>query len=380
MFNLHPLFHGSFNVKGFNARIVLSPEDRNTLRNARDIIRSALRDGLPALIKANYPKFAKIPTPKFHTQGSWAYNTILSPAHPGQQSDMDDGCYLPLSFLKGAQPEIASKFFFAAVETVLKPVALAHGWTINPGGPKPTCTRVEINEWMHIDIPLYAIPDTEFEKLSMIFAEARQDAKKAMSLGDAWTLLPKDSLLLAHREEGWKPSDPRPMKDWLERQVMLKTEQLRRVIRYVKAWRDNYWKNGNAPSSILLMTAVDLALPTADARDDLALLKVAEKLPAILSGNVANPTAEELLSDKLDDDKIRNEVVMAVRLLHSALHEAIMRCDRPEDACRRLQQLFGTRFPTDLSAIEHVKAVAVVTAAAPRKIEREPVVGRSTSG
>jgi len=382
MLNLNPLFVGSLSKPGFHQKLAVPPEEREKLNEARRIIRSALREGLPALIKQDYPTLKKTPTPKFHTQGSCAYQTVIWPAHiPPQQVDMDDGCYMPLSFLKGAQPDIASKFFFGAVEMVLTPVAKRHGWKVNPGGPKPTCTRIELDVTKHIDIPLYAIPDQEFAKLVEL-AEARAAGKILESrLDDEWDLLPADTLLLAHREEGWKPSDPRPLRDWIVRQTLLKTEQLRRLMRYAKAWRDWIWPNGSAPSSILLMVAVDEAMLEAEARDDLAFLKVAAKLPGILAGEVENPVSpRELLSDKLDEDGIRSEVVERSRELHSSLQHAIMVCDEPEQACRSLQQVFGHRFPADVTAIEKVRAAAVVTGTPARKIEKEPIVGRSQAG
>ena len=383
MLNLNPLFIGSHAVLGFHQRLSLAPEERAKLSEARKIIRAALREGLPALIKKAYPNFEKITTPKFHTQGSWAYETIISPAHiPPQQVDMDDGCYMPLSFLMCAQPDIASKFLFDAVEAVLIPVAQRYGWKINPGGPKSTCTRVELDPTTHIDIPLYAIPDQEYEKLVEFVEKALLEGKAdAVRADSEWDLLPADVLLLAHRVEGWKPSDPRPLRDWIIRQVLLKSEQLRRLMRYTKAWRDWLWPNGRSPSSILLMVAVDQALRECETRDDLALLKVADKLPGILAGKVENPAIRgEFLSDKLDEESIRDDVVARARELHSMLHHAIMVCDRPEEACRSLQQLFGPRFPADATAIEKVKAAAIVTAAPARKIEKEPIVGRSQAG
>lgn len=383
MLNLNALFNGSPSKPGFHQKIILVPQEREKLNQARKIIRDALRDGLPALIKKAYPALKKIPTPKFHTQGSCAYDTIIWPSHiPPQQADMDDGCYLPLSFMKGAQPDIASKFFFEAVEMVLTPIAQRYGWKINPGGPKRTCTRIEIDPTKHIDIPLYAIPDKEFEKLVQFVEAALATGKaEAERVDSEWDLLPAEALLLAHREEGWKPSDPRPLRDWVTRQVLVKSEQLRRVMRYTKAWRDWLWPNGSSPSSILLMVAVDQALLQPESRDDLALLKVASKLPDILAGKVENPTSlGEYLSDKLDEDGIRSQVITRARELYSALHYAIVICDQPEMACRSLQQVFGPRFPADTTAIEKVKAVAVVTATPARKIEKEPIVGRSQAG
>lgn len=383
MFNLHSLFAGSPSFAGFRQAIALTPDDRKKLRDARDLIRAELRIKLPALIKEKYPELPKIPTPKFHTQGSWAYGTIIRPTwEPPQQADMDDGCYMPLSFLKGATPSIASEFFFTAVETALAPLCKKHGWKINPTGKKDTCTRIEIDGNKHIDLPLYAIPDTEFEAL--VEAESKfafREGHAALRAADLWALLPTDSLLLAHRKQGWKPSDPRPLKDWLNSQVMVKTNQLRNIMQYIKAWRDWQWKNGSSPTSILLMAAIDEAFDEPESRDDLALLKVAGKLPEILSGNVKNPVAEhECLSNKLDSDGIRNEVVMQARRLYSDVNRAIRTCDNPTEACAVLQGTFGPRFPANAAAVEKIKPATIVLATPMRKIQSQQPVGRSIAG
>lgn len=73
-----------------------------------------------------------------------------------------------------------------------------------------------------------------------------------------WTALPADKVLLAHRECNWMPSDPRPVKEWFLGEVEAKGEQFRRVVRYLKAFRDWRWASGG-PASILLMAA---AAPT----------------------------------------------------------------------------------------------------------------------
>ena len=54
----------------------------------------------------------------------------------------------------------------------------------------------------------------------------------------SWEELDTDKVLLATRESGWISSDPRKLHVWFKRAVELKGEQLRRLCRYVKAWRD----------------------------------------------------------------------------------------------------------------------------------------------
>lgn len=61
-------------------------------------------------------------------------------------------------------------------------------------------------------------------------------------------------------------SDPRPVKEWFVDQVETKGVQLRRVVRYIKAYRDWIWKSGG-PSSILLMAAAAPLFVKQDRRD-----------------------------------------------------------------------------------------------------------------
>jgi len=389
MLDLHPLFFRSDFTPCFDTNISLDSRDRETLLSARTSIRAALRTGVPAYFKKFYPELGDIPKPKFHTQGSWAYQTINGPAHiPPQQADLDDGCYIPLSFAQNAKPSIASKLFYSAVEAVLDPLCRANGWILD--NRKSTCTRVIITKTKHIDIPLYAIPDDEYktlqEKMKLLEVVLARDA---VNRGDKWTLLPSDSVLLAHREEDWIISDPRPIRDWVELLIEQNGRQLRRIMRYIKAWRDWQWMDGPSPSSLLLMVAVSEAYEkyvTAISNggrigDDVALLKVTEHLSTILSGDVYNPcNGNNKLSGKLDDDGIRDNVIARTQQLYKCLHQSIMICDQPEQSCSLVQQVLGDRFPYAPERISLAKAATVVMATPRNKVPKEPLVGRTKAG
>lgn len=122
---------------------------------------------------------------------------------------------------------------------------------------KPTCIRIVIAAYAHIDIPLYAIPDQEFVNL----AEASMRRYGYDSLmdavikaeRDAWTALPREG---APRPSGMQLDALRPqaregMVPWRSGS---QGEQFRRVVRYLKAFRDWRWSSGG-PASILLMAA-----------------------------------------------------------------------------------------------------------------------------
>jgi hypothetical protein len=374
---------------------ILTPLEREdaTLRGARRDIRQYLREAF---------KLADLKTfggrrlqPRFFTQGSAAYKTLNRPPFvPPQQMDMDDGCYLPMSFVKQAKPKLAAETFFKFVDAALGELAKQRNWKLVQ---KDTCVRLEISEWAHIDVPLYAIPDDQYETLAkaamesqLITASGQINFSEAMARQpiDRWDRLPSDEVLLAHRQDNWVASDPRKIHDWFIGAVEEHGEGLRRACRYLKAWRDyNHAKIG-AVSSILLMACAAAVfdknariMPT---RDDEVLLKIAAELPTLLSGTVANPAdpdSGEDLTARLDD-AARKTAVVAAYDLHRILSDVINKCHIQQSAVNQVQSLFGDRVPNrpDLVKVSAPQqAKAEVLSHEPRKVAA-PVVGVSTSG
>ncbi len=100
----------------------LNAEDGD-LKAAKAKIRGHLRE---AFSKTSRDLFGQEVCPRFFTQGSSSYKTLNDPAWPpSQQKDLDDGCYLPLSFVKGEQPSKAAEQFFKFVDAVLGELAKA---------------------------------------------------------------------------------------------------------------------------------------------------------------------------------------------------------------------------------------------------------------
>ena len=78
----------------------LSSEEKQSSDAARKDIRDALREDLPAALREK-GYTGRVCDPKFYIQGSWAYKTLNRPCQtPPQQSDVDDGVYLPLSIIE----------------------------------------------------------------------------------------------------------------------------------------------------------------------------------------------------------------------------------------------------------------------------------------
>lgn len=380
MLNLSPLFFTTADGEScMNDELDLMPEQRAWIASARANVRDCLRTGIPRVLRASgYTEVVQ--QPRFFTQGSWAYKTLNSPAQRPQQADVDDGCYLPLSFVSQTKrPSTATTAFFAAAEEALKPLVEEKRWKLITD--KPTCIRIVIAAYAHIDIPLYAIPDEEFVMLTKASMEqyGYDSLTEAVTLAerDAWTALPTDEVLLAHRECNWMPSDPRPVKEWFLGEVDAKGEQFRRVIRYLKAFRDWRWASGG-PASILLMAAAAPLFEKRDRRDDLALLDVIAALPARLRGGVNNPVdGSESLTERLGEEGVE-EAAKAFEKFEKALRGSIG-AGSPSQACIWMQGEFGPRFPNEPDRVK-VVSVAATIAATPATAGPSELVGRTKAG
>lgn len=206
MANVAKLLHSNGDAPSFLKNLQLDDNGHSELKAARAKVRRCLR---AEFAKASKAEFGVTVQPRFFTQGSYAYKTINEPAWtPPQQKDLDDGAYLPMTFVQGAKPSVAAAAFFTVVDRALQELAKTEGWKFVR---KPTCARLIISNDAHIDVPLYAIPDAQFMLLEKALQARTFDGAldaRADSI-DRWDALPSDCVLLAHREEGWKASDPR---------------------------------------------------------------------------------------------------------------------------------------------------------------------------
>lgn len=381
MANVSKLLHAAGDNPSFLKSLNISDTDRAGLMKAREIVRDCLRKTFATLTKQ---ELGLTVHPRFFTQGSYAYHTINDPCWtPPQQMDLDDGAYLPMTFVKGEQrPSVAASAFFKVVDAALAKLAKEQGWTFDR---RPTCARLVISANAHIDVPLYAIPDAEFEKLEKqmrTFDGMAQDARADSA--DRWEELPSDSVLLAHREKDWISSDPRKIHDWFREAIKVYDQVLRRSCRYLKAWRDHHQPHLDDVSSILLMVCAfeafeDIGRPNVPGRDDLALLRIVERLPRMLAGPVYNPTdPEERVDGKLSDANRRVAIDMAKKL-DTELTAIVEKCFDPEEAIERLTALFGERIPDRADLVDVTRAAHAEVRSHTPRIAAAPTVGKSTS-
>jgi hypothetical protein len=376
------LYSSAASAEHFLANLQAEVDD---LRLARQLVRDHLR---AAFQKGGVAAFGLAIRPRFFTQGSHAYKTLNDPAWtPPQQKDLDDGCYLPMSFVKGpgpggrSKPSVAADAFFRFVDQALIELAAEHnGWQFVR---KPTCARLVISKSAHVDVPLYAIPDAEFVQLQERVNKsvlAFEDAKRP----DRWDALPEDAVLLAHRVEDWIVSDPRKFHTWFLEAVDTYGEVLRRICRYLKAWRDHHRPHLDSVSSILLMACAFMVfeektrqqLPS---REDEILLLVVKRLPTLLSQDIANPAVASENLNRMAAEQ-RKLAVSKAEDFHTLLSRAVTTSTVARDAVANMVSIFGERLPDRPDLVTIAETATVTVLSQPRKEVAAPVVGRSTSG
>lgn len=306
--------HKSFGV--FHDRIALTSGKKASLRTSREAVRERIRK--------YFRDTLKVQIPKFHGQGSFAMGTTLNPIDG--EYDIDDGVYL-----QHLDNQDDSRWPTAAT---------VHQWLVKATdgqtGEKPvdkrTCVRVRYAGQYHVDLPAYG------ELKGQYFLAVKGEAK-------------------------WIPSDPRALTEWFIGKVKLHGEQLRRIVRYLKAWADFQSKRRGKMPSGLILTVLAGHYFRGHARDDIAL---SDTLQAVSTAvgiilRVPNPVdpGEELTARLTEVQKTRFQD--AVRAVAEDAREAVTSED-DHSASKRWRNQLGDRFP--LVEKEKNNRVGMQTAAA----------------
>lgn len=368
--NFHRILADSPAKNDYLSQLTISPEQTRTLRNARDLARKAIYDGIrnwkealdpsELLTKSALSADLKIKLPKFKMQGSFAYKTLNLGAHiPPQEIDLDDGMFLPVTYEEfTGNPSVLSQDMFRIVEHALKPLCEKRGWQLVVD--KATCVRIILNHGTHahIDIALYAIEENQYFQLH---EELIHNTDRAMKTDDAllfenlYKSLPSDFIMLAHREIGWMPSDPRKLEDWFVKAVKQHGHQLTRLCRYLKGWRDQTWENCSLSSIALMKVVTDIFQNQSHEfdkkRDDLALKNVVRDLPALLTKGIENPAISDMYLDEGWSDADRDEFYTEAILLKDKIN-SVLNASSEITAISQLRETFGTKIPNDPSLIQ----------------------------
>jgi hypothetical protein len=398
-YNAHSLFHRAGTQPCLRVELHITDDQRRKLLGARRKVRDALRAGLRrageflrpaeygivrsaanAAIDAGRLSFS----PKFRTQGSWAYDTLNRPAKTCQQLDLDDGMYIPMSIV-GLHPVIASNALFLICERILKVLCDANGWTLDVS--KSICLRIEIDDETHLDLNIYAIPDAK-----MVLVEKAMNSAFA-SMSDSRSLLagPRDlrldpsEIYVAHRTKGWEQSDPLELEEWFLNAAARHGSwtDLKRITRYLKAWRDQRWDACTLSSIVLMVCAVEALdeanTPPVPGRDDDGLLVVARALAEKLGAPIVNPVVDDRSLNDHWSPTERNNFQLSARVLRDELDTALNNEVSSGGVLRRILKLFGPRVPDDVTLVTPLPSIAAArsTASSPTPSTK---VGPQTSG
>ncbi|MGE7121585.1 CBASS cGAMP synthase [Peribacillus sp. NPDC046944] len=285
----------------FNEEIKLSSEKKKSLRTSRNSIGKD--------IQKYFDETLKVKKPKFWGQGSYMMNTIIKPIDG--EYDIDSGVYL--MHLSDTEEEN-----WPATSTVHSWVKKAvENCTSTPPEDKNTCIRVIYKDDYHIDLPIYI-------------------KHKDM-----------DHPKLAHKSKGWVDSDPKELTNWFRDEVQDKSDQLKRIVRYFKAWKD-FKANGDIFPSGMIFTilAANNYVDGYEEDDDSAFIAVAKEIYETLeeSFTLERPVFpnEELLDDWSDSAKTKFMTKLSSLITNGqkALEE-----ENKEKASETWIKIFGDRFP-----------------------------------
>ncbi|GGP72247.1 cyclic GMP-AMP synthase [Shewanella algicola] len=382
---------------GLMGKLVLTDEEKNNLKALRKIIRLRTRDvfeeakGIAKAVKKSVLTFEIIQekvsktkikhlsesdqrevaklihemdedardeflglTPRFWTQGSFQYDTLNRPFQPGQEMDIDDGTYMPMPIFE-SEPKIGYTLLVLLVDASLKSlVAENSGWKFEA---KQTCGRIKIEgEKTHIDVPMYAIPKDEFMKKQVALNSNRSFLESVGCESNVYDSDDTDSyevdsenvnLALREGERKWINSDPKIVEDWFNDSCGRIGKHLRKVCRFMKAWRDAQWDVGG-PSSISLMAATVNILDRVshDSSDLGETMKiVAKNLPGEFARGVESPddTDEKpLFPPSYKHGRREMDIMSKLERLPEILSSAEL-ADSKSEALQKINMAFGNR-------------------------------------
>ena len=259
--------------------------------------RNALRDKIKKYFINNGYK-----VPNFFMQGSYSLGTLIEPIEG--EYDLDDGVYLNhLDDDKDSWPSTESihNFLFKSVENHTQEVK-----------DKKNCVRVVYKNDKHIDLPMYTKSEEKY-------------------------YIPKKY------ENQWVERDPKQFKDWfLSKANEHEGNKSRRVIKYIKAWKD--FKDVKITGIIISILVVN-NFENADNEVD-SLIETLKNIIKDLKENkkLLHPIHnEENLISKWSESKLDD----TLKKLNDFKEKLELAKESDDDETYEiLIKLFGDRFPT----------------------------------
>ena len=256
-------------------------------------------------------------------QGSYIYGVGIKPISSEDDYDIDVGLVFDIES-EDYCPTAVRKWVFDAIKNHTKNVK-----------EKGSCIRVKYVAGYHVDLVIYA----KHENLDG-----------------------SEKLQLAHKDGTWRDADPKALKAYTEEarepfdnsKDSSGSDQLQRVVRYLKRWNDKNLPDGSKdkPSglALLLLAIKYLKNPVFDGNDSVddlnALRKIALSVERLGRIFLEKPTPEyEDVFGKISDEGM-DDLIKRFRELDCALKDAAEEEDL-EKACEILRDQFGNDFPLD---------------------------------
>lgn len=300
MSDCHNLF------KEFGFKIELSSSRKENLKQAREAIREKVVDYFSNVLKEKKPDF--------FIQGSFKMGTVISPIDG--EVDIDYGIYLnnlPENINDWPTPETAQNWVKKAVEN----------HTNKPPKQKENCVRVMYRNNYHVDLPIYGI----YKGKTLI---ARRECKK------------------------WPESNPKDFTKWFFTILESHGEQMRQVVKYLKAWKD--FKTLKFPSIAITILVANNFVGYQE-RNDISLYYTAQNLLNHLNKNrtVERPVYPyENVIEKLSESQIYKIINTFEDLIEDA--DFAIKENEIESASKKWEKHFGNRFPIVESSSSNINS------------------------
>ncbi|BAQ67021.1 nucleotidyltransferase [Geminocystis sp. NIES-3709] len=316
----------------FHETIKIDFDESQYLRDKRDLIVNNLREGLKKLFAVQ-----SLQPPIFHSfnQGSYDLATGVEPP-TGQDYDIDVGIVFHFS-RNHYQPVQVKEWVYHALSSFNRTVEI-----------KRPCVRVQYHQngekWFHVDLAIYSSDQDNFGREINYIAKGYSNSSEDYKF--------------------WEVSEPFKLKELLKSKFpdQLDRDQFRRIIRYLKRWKDYNFSSTIAgkPTGIALTACCyNLFEPKKNYEyqsypyqykyNDLEALK--NVVNGIISMfNWQNQIIVQLpvqpyndLFEKMTDDQMKsfkNKLITLKNTLITASNEY-----DSSDACLKLQKVFGPDFP-----------------------------------
>lgn len=286
-------------------------------------------------------------------QGSYKFGTQIRPTRE-IEFDIDLGIYLEWAGTAEDGPYEPHEVKSLVQQSLQRYAAEAEDDVVElVTPPKERCARIRFQDSFHIDVPGYHLDPA------------------------------RDARSLATEHHGWEDSDPKALYLWFRDQFADEDgNQVRRVIRYFKAWAQ--LNLDEPPSSILITVLVaeayaDLSAAACET-DDVALQSIAHTLFERFECDteVPNPVRPEENLNRLDDaqcEAFRTALADLALIADAALASATESAAAFQWS-RAFQYLFPA--PIEAASIEQAHALVLVAFDPVVRVEATPKSGGHT--